>query len=97
MDPLLEEYARIYRKGKWFQKFEISIFSWNSAETLKNWLSSLYKAAYCDNEEIANGAMDSFQELLESNPTNDEEILVQGKFIFERNWSWKFISNKLIV
>ena len=41
---------------------------------------SLCKAAYCDNEEIANGAMDSFQELLESNPTNDEDILVQGTF-----------------
>ena len=53
------------------------------------------KAAYCDNEEIANGAMDSFQELLESNPTEDEEILIQAS---KAAWAvWISICDKILV
>ena len=58
-------------------------------------LPSLKKAAYCDNEEIANGAMDSFQELLESNPTEDEEILIQAS---KAAWAvWVSICDKILV
>ena len=43
-------------------------------------LEYIEKAAYCDNEEISTGAMDSLQELLESQPVSDAETLALGKF-----------------
>ena len=44
-------------------------------------LEYIEKAAYCDNEEISTGAMDSLQELLESQPVSDAETLALGKFL----------------
>ena len=43
-------------------------------------LEYIEKAAYCDNEEISTGAMDSLQELLESQPVSDAETLALGMF-----------------
>ena len=45
-------------------------------------LEYIEKAAYCDNEEISTGAMDSLQELLESQPVSDAETLALGKYFF---------------
>ena len=45
-------------------------------------LEYIEKAAYCDNEEISTGAMDSLQELLESQPVSDAETLALGKCFF---------------
>lgn len=45
-------------------------------------LEYIEKAAYCDNEEISTGAMDSLQELLESQPVSDAETLALGMFFF---------------
>ena len=44
----------------------------------KSMLEYIEKAAYCDNEEISTGAMDSLQELLESQPVSDAETLALG-------------------
>ena len=46
-------------------------------------LEYIEKAAYCDNEEISTGAMDSLQELLESQPVSDAETLALGKYFFQ--------------
>ena len=51
-------------------------------------LEYIEKAAYCDNEEISTGAMDSLQELLESQPVSDAETLALGKYFFS---SYQFI------
>ena len=45
-------------------------------------LEYIEKAAYCDNEEISTGAMDSLQELLESQPVSDAETLALGMWVF---------------
>ena len=52
-------------------------------------LEYIEKAAYCDNEEISTGAMDSLQELLESQPVSDAETLALGKFSTFRLFSQK--------
>ena len=51
-------------------------------------LEYIEKAAYCDNEEISTGAMDSLQELLESQPVSDAETLALGKYFSS---SYRFI------
>ena len=61
----------------------------------KSMLEYIEKAAYCDIEEISTGAMDSFQELLESNPISDSDILFQAS---KAAWNvWINICDKMLL